>query len=99
MGEVASRLADSVVITDDNPRSEVPQQIVNDILDGINDRSAVSVEHDRAEAIARSVAGARPNDLVLIAGKGHETYQEVAGERLPFSDIQQVRQTLQGGRA
>jgi len=99
MGEVASRLADRTVITDDNPRSEVPQQIVNDILSGINDRTGVVVEHDRAKAIATSITAASADDLVLIAGKGHEGYQELAGERLPFSDIECVRQVLRGGRA
>jgi UDP-N-acetylmuramoyl-L-alanyl-D-glutamate--2,6-diaminopimelate ligase len=99
MGEVVSRLADRTVITDDNPRSEVPQQIVNDILSGINDRAGVVVEHDRATAIATSITAASADDLVLIAGKGHENYQEVAGRRLAFSDIEQVRQVLRGGQA
>ena len=97
MGEVARRLADRVVLTDDNPRSEVPQQIVNDILSGITDRVGVSVEHDRARAIATSIAASDVDDLVLIAGKGHEDYQEIAGQRYPFSDIDEVRNALQGG--
>lgn len=95
MGEVARRLADRVVVTDDNPRSESPAQIVADILSGINGRVGVRVEHDRAQAIADSIATADVDDLVLVAGKGHEDYQEVAGERLPFSDIEVVRRVLQ----
>jgi UDP-N-acetylmuramoyl-L-alanyl-D-glutamate--2,6-diaminopimelate ligase len=98
MGEVVSRLADSAVITDDNPRSEVPKQIVNDILSGITDRTGVSIVHDRAKAIADSIEAARPDDLVLVAGKGHETYQEIAGSRHPFSDIEQVRLALGEGQ-
>jgi UDP-N-acetylmuramoyl-L-alanyl-D-glutamate--2,6-diaminopimelate ligase len=99
MGEVAHRLADRVVLTDDNPRSEDPSQIVADILSGIEAPDAVHIEHDRASAIRVGIAAAGANDLVLVAGKGHEDYQEVAGQRLPFSDIEQVQQALQGGAA
>lgn len=99
MGEVATRLADRVVLTDDNPRSEDAQQIVADILSGMIDRDMVHVEHDRAKAIHVSVAAAGPNDLVLIAGKGHEDYQESNGRRRPFSDIEQAQLALQGGAA
>ncbi|MCB1801027.1 MAG: UDP-N-acetylmuramoyl-L-alanyl-D-glutamate--2,6-diaminopimelate ligase [Gammaproteobacteria bacterium] len=99
MGEVASRLADQIVLTDDNPRSEDPQHIVNEILAGMDGRENVIVEHDRASAIRDSIAGADSEDLVLIAGKGHEDYQEIAGKRRPFSDIEQVRLALQDGEA
>ncbi len=99
MGEVAQRLADRVVLTDDNPRSEDPQQIVAEILSGMLDRQSVHVEHDRAKAIRVSIAAAGPNDLILVAGKGHEDYQESAGQRRPFSDIEQVQLALQGGAA
>jgi UDP-N-acetylmuramoyl-L-alanyl-D-glutamate--2,6-diaminopimelate ligase len=95
MGEVAHRLADQVLLTDDNPRTEDPGRIVSDILSGILDRQGVKVEHDRAKAIRSAVAAAGPDDLVLVAGKGHEDYQEVADERRPFSDIDQVRAVLQ----
>lgn len=84
MGEVASRLADRVVVTSDNPRHESPQQIVDQILTGVV--CPVEVELDRAAAIRRAVVAARPGDVVLIAGKGHERTQEIAGERLPFDD-------------
>jgi UDP-N-acetylmuramoyl-L-alanyl-D-glutamate--2,6-diaminopimelate ligase len=96
MGEVARRLADRVVLTDDNPRSEPPAQIVKEILAGIGDRIGVDIEHDRARAIVDSIKAAGPDDLVVIAGKGHETYQEVSGQKRPFSDIDEVRRVLQG---
>lgn len=99
MGEVALRLADQVVLTDDNPRGEDPKKIIAGILTGIGDRTGVHVEHDRATAIAQSINAAESDDLVLIAGKGHEDYQEIAGQRLPFSDIEQVGLVMRGGRA
>jgi UDP-N-acetylmuramoyl-L-alanyl-D-glutamate--2,6-diaminopimelate ligase len=83
MGEVASRLADRVIITSDNPRSEDPQAIIAQILPGA---PGAAVEPDRARAILQSVREAAPQDVVLIAGKGHEDYQEIAGRKLPFSD-------------
>lgn len=94
MAREAERLADSVIVTDDNPRTEDPAAIVSDILAGFDSPEAVRVLHDRAEAIAAAIALAGPDDLVLIAGKGHETYQDVAGQRLPFSDTEQVRHCL-----
>ena len=96
MGEVARRLADRIIVTDDNPRTEQPAQIVSDILSGISDRIGVDVQHDRASAIADGIRDADANDLVLVAGKGHEDYQEVAGQRLPFSDIELVKAVLEG---
>ncbi len=86
MAQIAQADADVVIVTDDNPRSEDGDAIVADILAGFADRSAVSVERDRARAIARAVGHAGADDIVLIAGKGHEPYQEVAGVRLPFDD-------------
>jgi len=91
MGRVAESLADQVVLTSDNPRSEDPLAIVRDIRVGLSPQSAVLVQADRARAIALALAQARPADVVLIAGKGHETYQEVGAERLPFSDAEQVQ--------
>lgn len=99
MGEVARRLSDLIVLTDDNPRSEEPQQIVDDILSGMGGRQGVHIEHDRAKAIRTTVLAAGPDDLVLVAGKGHEDYQEAGGRRRPFSDIEQVELALQGGEA
>ncbi|MCB1924277.1 MAG: UDP-N-acetylmuramoyl-L-alanyl-D-glutamate--2,6-diaminopimelate ligase [Gammaproteobacteria bacterium] len=94
MGEVARRLADEIVITDDNPRNEDPRQIVADVLSGMDGRENVRIEHDRAVAIQSSIADAGPDDLVLVAGKGHEDYQESAGQRRAFSDIEQVQLAL-----
>ena len=95
MGAAAERLADRVILTDDNPRSEDGQAIVAQILTGLREPEAALVERDRGAAIARAVAEAGPEDLVLVAGKGHETWQLVGGQRLPFSDIEQVQRALQ----
>jgi len=92
MGGVASRLADSVVITSDNPRSEDPRKIIADIRQGMHGDYAV--EPDRRRAIALALRAARRGDLVLVAGKGHETYQEIAGVRRPFSDAAIARTAL-----
>jgi UDP-N-acetylmuramoyl-L-alanyl-D-glutamate--2,6-diaminopimelate ligase len=88
MGEAAARLADRVIVTDDNPRSESAQAIAQQILGGIAAarREAVLVEHDRAQAIRRAVVEARPGDVVLVAGKGHETTQTYGSEVRDFSD-------------
>ncbi len=86
MAAMAERLADKVVVTTDNPRSEDPQSIIADITDGFKDRGVATVIEDRATAIAWTVANAAATDVVLVAGKGHENYQEVDGERHPFSD-------------
>jgi len=86
MGRVAERLADKLVITDDNPRGEDGRAIVADILAGIDDVGAVRIERDRHAAIHQALGAAQPGDVVLIAGKGHEDVQLVAGERRPFSD-------------
>jgi UDP-N-acetylmuramoyl-L-alanyl-D-glutamate--2,6-diaminopimelate ligase len=95
MGEVAARLADAVVVTSDNPRGEAPQAIVDQILAGMADaRAAVRAIVDRRAAIAEALAQAGPADVVLLAGKGHEDYQEVRGERLPFSDAEEARAGL-----
>jgi UDP-N-acetylmuramoyl-L-alanyl-D-glutamate--2,6-diaminopimelate ligase len=92
MGAVALRLADRVVVTSDNPRSESPRQIIDDVLQGAG--VAAIVESDRAAAIAATLAQAGPRDIVLIAGKGHEDYQEIAGQRLPFSDLAHARAAI-----
>lgn len=94
MAAEAERAADVVVVTDDNPRSEHPEAITRDILAGFTNAGAVAVIHDRAEAIARTIRQAAEGDVVLIAGKGHETYQEIAGQRVHFSDAEQVRHAL-----
>ena len=86
--------ADRVVVTSDNPRSEVPQAIISQILLGLVGVKDVSAEPDRAQAIRGTLQNAAANDVVLVAGKGHEDYQEVAGKRLPFSDVAVVRAAL-----
>jgi len=98
MGEIAARLADRIVITSDNPRSEDPQAIADEIRAGIADRPVV-VELDRRFAIRAAIAGARREDIVLVAGKGHEDYQEVAGIRHHFVDAEEVRAALARWRA
>ncbi len=93
MGEVATRLADRVVITSDNPRLENPRAIIDAILAGAHPNYAI--EEDRATAILQAISAAAPQDVVLIAGKGHETYQEIGGRRLPFDDAEVAREILQ----
>ncbi len=80
-------MANRIIVTDDNPRNEDPQVIVKEILAGFADGAAVEVEHDRARAIESAITAARPGDAVLVAGKGSENYQLVAGRALPFSDV------------
>lgn len=86
MAASAQRLADRVIVTDDNPRGEDGDAIVADILAGFQDPGAVRVQRDRALAIAMAIGEAGPGDIVLIAGKGHEPYQEIAGVRHAFDD-------------
>lgn len=95
MAEVADQLADRIIVTDDNPRNENADDIVRQILFGFSDKSKVDVERDRARAIQSAIGSAEPGDLVLIAGKGHECYQDVAGQKMAFSDAAQVRLALQ----
>ena len=101
MGAAAQRLADEVVVTSDNPRNEEPMSIIGQILKGTQPAATLRVQADRALAIAETLAAAAPADVVLIAGKGHEDYQEVQGERHHFSDIEQARAALllRGGAA
>jgi len=100
MGEVAGRLADRVVVTSDNPRSEDPAAIADAIVEGLRSVKAdFAVELDRARAIAQAIGGARAGDVVVIAGKGHEDYQEANGRRVPFSDVQCVAGVLADRRA
>jgi UDP-N-acetylmuramyl-tripeptide synthetase len=86
MATVAERNADRVVVTSDNPRSEKPEAIISQILLGLSHRENVEVQVDRARAIAETVAAAAPGDVILVAGKGHEDYQEIAGVKHVFSD-------------
>jgi len=99
MGRAVARWADIAVVTSDNPRSEDPAAIVDAILPGLDSARAVVVELDRGRAIADAIAGARSGDVVLIAGKGHETYQIVAGETRHFDDREEARRELARRRA
>jgi UDP-N-acetylmuramoyl-L-alanyl-D-glutamate--2,6-diaminopimelate ligase len=96
MGRMAAELADESVVTDDNPRGESPERIVREILAGIPRSAAVRVEHDRALAIRATLRRSGPEDVVLIAGKGHEEYQIYGSERRPFSDQSVAREALEG---
>jgi UDP-N-acetylmuramyl tripeptide synthase len=97
MGAAAADLSDFAFVTSDNPRDEDPSAIIDEVLAGVpgglgNPR--VVVEADRGVAIRQALDAARPGDVVVIAGKGHETYQEVAGRRLPFDDAVEARRAL-----
>jgi UDP-N-acetylmuramoyl-L-alanyl-D-glutamate--2,6-diaminopimelate ligase len=92
MGRIASELADIVIVTSDNPRSEDPDAIIAEILEGAT--GPVEVEPDRRAAIVQAVELAEEGDVLVIAGKGHETYQEVAGRKLPFDDREVAREAL-----
>jgi UDP-N-acetylmuramoyl-L-alanyl-D-glutamate--2,6-diaminopimelate ligase len=95
MGAIAKRLADRVVVTSDNPRNENPAQILAQILVGISAQDGVDVIEDRRAAIGHAVKDADARDVVLIAGKGHEDYQEIAGVKHPFLDAQVAAEALQ----
>ncbi len=103
MAAAAEQYAQHVVLTSDNPRSEDPQTILNQMLAGLQHASKAIVMTDRAQAIAHTVQHARAQDVVLVAGKGHENYQEISGVKHPFSDVQHARDALtqrsKGGRA
>ncbi|MGH8134048.1 MAG: Mur ligase family protein, partial [Steroidobacteraceae bacterium] len=94
MGRIAAELADELIVTDDNPRTEDPARIVADIIAGIAPRAPLVVEHDRALAIRLSVERSGPDDVVLIAGKGHEDYQVHGTVRRPFRDQAVVMDAL-----
>lgn len=91
MGELAVTNADRVLVTSDNPRSEVPQAIIDDIVSGV---IHAEIEVERATAIRRAILEANECDVILLAGKGHESYQEIAGVRYPFSDVEQAQAAL-----
>jgi len=99
MAAAAQRHAHHVVLTSDNPRHEDPHTILSQMLAGLADASSVIVVPDRAQAIAQTVQQAHAQDVVLVAGKGHEDYQDILGVKHPFSDVQQARQALQDRRA
>lgn len=96
MGRIAEMFADRVYLTSDNPRTEPPEAIVDDILRGIAEHDSVVVELDRDNAIQLAIDAATPQDVVLIAGKGQERFQEIQGQRIPYDDRMTVESTLNG---
>ncbi|TET38230.1 MAG: UDP-N-acetylmuramoyl-L-alanyl-D-glutamate--2,6-diaminopimelate ligase [Planctomycetota bacterium] len=94
MGRVAGRGADSVVVTSDNPRSEDPMKIIREVIVEMPPSAKVKCIPDRGDAIRFAIASARPGDVVLIAGKGHETYQVFSDQTIPFDDREVVRERL-----
>lgn len=99
MAEVVERLADKVLVTDDNPRSEDPSRIFDDIRTGFVSANAVDFVAGRGQAIAQIVAQASAADVIVLAGKGHEDYQEINGERQPFSDLEEATRALDAWEA
>jgi UDP-N-acetylmuramoyl-L-alanyl-D-glutamate--2,6-diaminopimelate ligase len=97
MAQIAERLADAVIVTDDNPRGEDGDTIVAAIRAGFRDADAVHVQRDRARAIAEGIAQALAGDIVLIAGKGHEPYQEIGAQKFPFDDAVVAQAVLEAG--
>jgi UDP-N-acetylmuramoyl-L-alanyl-D-glutamate--2,6-diaminopimelate ligase len=95
MGRIAEKLADLCVVTSDNPRTEEPDQIIADILAGISRLKGVMVESDRAKAIKLAVEQARPSDVLVVAGKGHETYQILKNTTIDFDDRKEVAKALE----
>ena len=93
MAQEAARQSDQVIITSDNPRFEHPEDIINDMLAGLNDEQRAKTLHitDRREAIRAAAAMAQPGDVILVAGKGHEPYQEIEGVKHHFDDHEEVR--------
>jgi UDP-N-acetylmuramoyl-L-alanyl-D-glutamate--2,6-diaminopimelate ligase len=97
MGAVAAQGSDLAFLTSDNPRDEDPEAIIEEVLTGVpggRKNPHIVVEEDRRVAIRRALDAAAPGDVVVIAGKGHETYQEIAGRRLPFDDAVEAREAL-----
>jgi len=91
MGNIAEQLSDHIILTNDNPRTESPEHIVENILEGIKDKSSVTIKYDRSDAITNTFINANKDDVILIAGKGHETTQQIGTSLLPFSDRELAR--------
>ena len=96
MGKIASSLADNIIVTSDNPRNENPTRIIEDIVSGIDSKEKykLTVIEDRKKAIQSSINKLKRGDLLLVAGKGHENYQEIQGIKLKFSDKMEIKKCL-----
>ena len=94
MGRAAELLADDVFVTSDNPRNESANKIIEEVVAGLEMPGKATIEPDRAAAIQRAIANCKPGDVVLVAGKGHETWQEIGGRKIPFSDETAIRAAL-----
>ena len=95
MGEVAGKLADITIITSDNPRDEEPMDIINDIKSGIDKTDGKYVEIiDRKDAIRYAISIGKPNDIIVLAGKGHEDYQEIKGVKYPMDERILIKEIL-----
>lgn len=90
MGAIAERLSDAIIVTSDNPRTEDPMKIINDVLEGISNKKKAMVEADRRKAIAKGISIAQSGDIILIAGKGHEDYQVLGKEKIHFNDKEEI---------
>jgi UDP-N-acetylmuramoyl-L-alanyl-D-glutamate--2,6-diaminopimelate ligase len=99
MGHIAGLFADKIVVTSDNPRGEDPRKIIEDVIQGIaiEHSDKVTIEEDRSQAIEYAINNALPVDTILIAGKGHESYQLIADKKLPFNDVEYVKTILEDG--
>ncbi|MFD2178799.1 UDP-N-acetylmuramoyl-L-alanyl-D-glutamate--2,6-diaminopimelate ligase [Veronia pacifica] len=98
MAEIAEQMADHVILTDDNPRSESPVQIINDMLSGMTAPDNANVLHDRREAMTFAFEKAGPDDVILVAGKGHEDYQVLASGKIHYSDRETAQALLEAGQ-
>lgn len=94
MADIAERYADKVIVTDDNPRHEDPQEIVQEIMAGFQHPENIVIEHDRLKAMRQAIQAATPQDIILIAGKGHENYQQIGDIKKPFDDAKLATELL-----
>ena len=94
MGRAAELLADDVFVTSDNPRNESAGKIIEDVIAGLENPGKATIEPDRAAAIRRAIANCKAGDVILVAGKGHETWQEIGGQKIPFSDESVIQNAL-----
>jgi len=93
MGKIASEISDVIILTNDNPRGEVPENIIRDITEGIS-RSYLC-EPDRAKAIKDAIRAAKNEDVILVAGKGREMFQQIGCEKIPYQDLDSIRAALE----